>query len=336
MSKSTIRDVARQAGVGIGTVSRVLNDSPSVSEATRQKVLTVIDSLDYSPNLAARRLSRGKTMAVGVIVPFFTNPSVVKRLQGIVSVFSDSAYDLVLFDVEKTKNPDIMLRNIIRRELIDGLLIISLKPTDNDVAEVLEADIPTVIVDADHRWLSRIVVDNVAGAKQAIEHLIELGHRRISYINDDPMNPFNGAPTRDRHEGYRQALREADIPYRPEYYQQGTLNRSSARHLTQILLQLPEPPTAVFAYSDTQAIGVLEAANDMGVRVPEELSIVGYDDIEAAEFVHLTTIRQALHESGVRGAQLLLEQMVEPFPEPKEILLATELVVRNTTAPPCC
>jgi DNA-binding LacI/PurR family transcriptional regulator len=312
----------------------VLNDSPSVSEATRQKVLSVIDSLDYSPNLAARRLSRGKTMALGVIVPFFTNSSVVKRLQGVVSVFSDSAYDLVLFDVEKTKNPDVMLRNIIRRGLIDGLLIISLRPADDDVAEVLEADLPTVIIDADHRWLSRIVVDNVAGAKQATQHLLDLGHRRISYINDDPTNQFNGAPTRDRHEGYRQALREADIPYRPEYYREGTLNRSSARHLTRKLLQLPEPPTAIFAYSDTQAIGVLEAANEMGIRVPEKLSVVGYDDIEAAELVHLTTIRQSLFESGVRGAQLLLKQMVKPFPEPQEILLETELVVRDTTAPP--
>ena len=176
MSKTTIRDVARQAGVGVGTVSRVLNDSPSVSEATRQKVLSIIDSLDYSPNLAARRLSRGKTMAVGVIVPFFTNPSVVKRLQGVVSIVSDSEYDLVLFDVEKTENRDILLKNISRRELVDGLLIISLKPSDNDVEELLEIDIPTVIVDADHPWFSRVIVDNVKGAQQATNHLIELGH----------------------------------------------------------------------------------------------------------------------------------------------------------------
>lgn len=334
MSKTTIRDVARHAGVGIGTVSRVLNNSPSVSETTRQKVLSIINTLDYSPNLAARRLSRGKTMAVGVIVPFFTNPSVVKRLQGIVSVMSDSAYDLVLFDVEKTEDRDVLLRNIIRRELVDGLLIISLMPADNDVVEVLETGIPAVIVDADHPWLSRIVVDNANGAKQAATHLIELGHRRIGYINDDPTNPFNGAPTRDRHEGYRQALYDAAIPYKPEYYRQGTLNQSSARCLAQELLRLPEPPTAIFAYSDTQAIGVLEAAHDLGLRVPEDLSVVGYDDIEAAELMHLTTIRQSLYESGVLGAQLLLEQMIEPFPEPKEILLATELVVRNTTAPP--
>lgn len=336
MSKTTIRDVARQAGVGVGTVSRVLNDSPSVSEATRQKVLSIIDSLDYSPNQAARRLSRGKTMAVGVIVPFFTNPSVVKRLQGVVSIVSDSEYDLVLFDVEKTENRDVLLKNISRRELVDSLLIISLKPSDNDVEELLEIDMPTVIVDADHPWFSRVVVDNVEGAKQATNHLIELGHTKIAYINDDPGNPFNSTPTRDRHAGYSQALSAAGIQRKPEYYRQGTLERASACLLTHELMQLPDPPTAVFVYSDTQAIGVLEAAEDLGLRVPEDLSVVGYDDIEAAEFVHLTTIRQSLYESGVRGAQLLLEHMSSPFPKPKQILLATELVVRNTTAPPCC
>jgi DNA-binding LacI/PurR family transcriptional regulator len=275
-------------------------------------------------------------MAVGVIVPFFTNPSVVKRLQGVVSVMSGSMYDLVLFDVENTEDHDVLLRNITRREMVDGLLIISLKPADNDVADILEADIPAVIVDADHRWLSRIIVDNISGAKQATDHLIKLGHRRIGYINDDPLNPFNGAPTRDRHEGYRQALKDAAIPYQAEYYRQGTLNRSSAYQLTRELLQLPNPPTAIFAYSDTQAIGVLEAAREMKLRVPEDLSVVGYDDIESAEFVHLTTIRQSLYESGVQGARLLLKQMADPFPEPKEILLATELVVRHTTAPPAC
>jgi DNA-binding LacI/PurR family transcriptional regulator len=203
------------------------------------------------------------------------------------------------------------------------------------VETLLEIDIPAVIVDANHPWLSRVVVDNVTGAKQAVRHLIALGHRRIGYINDDPTNPFNGAPTRDRHEGYRQALHEAALPYRPEYYRQGTLTQASARHLAQELLRLSEPPTAIFAYSDTQAIGVLEAANDVGLQVPRDLSVVGYDDIEAAEFVRLTTIYQPLYESGVCGAQLLLEQMIEPFLEPKEILLATELVVRSTTAPPC-
>lgn len=334
MSKTTIRDVARQAGVGVGTVSRVLNNNPSVSTSTRKKVLSVINALDYSPNQAARRLSRGKTMAVGVIVPFFTNPSVVKRLQGVVSVVSDSEYDLVLFDVEKTEDRDILLQNIIRRELVDGLLIISLKPSDSDVTAVIEANIPAVIVDAQHPWLSRVVVNNVDGARQAVNHLIQLGHRHIGYINDDPTNPFNGAPTQDRHEGYCQALQDAGIPYQHHYYKEGTLDQSSSHSLTLELMQLPNPPTAIFAYSDTQAIGVIEAANQLGLQVPQDLSVVGYDDIEAAELLHLTTIRQSLYESGVRGANHLLAQMDETFSEPQEILLTTELVIRNTTAPP--
>lgn len=334
MPKTTIRDVAKLAGVGVGTVSRVINNSPSVSTTTRQKVQSIIESLNYAPNQAARRLSRGKTMVVGVVVPFFTNPSVVKRLQGVVSILSASEYDLVLFDVEKTDNHEFILSNISHRDLVDGLLIISLLPKDKDLEEIIEMSLPTVLVDASHRWLSHVIIDNVMGGQQATQHMIELGHQKIGYINDDPNNPFNGSPTRDRYEGYRQALARAGIPYRVEYYRQGTLERTSARQLAKELLHLPDPPTAIFAYSDTQAIGVLEAADDLGLQVPEDLSVVGYDDIEAAEFVHLTTIRQSLFESGVLGAQLLLEQMDEPLAEPKEILLATELVVRNTTAPP--
>ncbi|MCA9936758.1 MAG: LacI family DNA-binding transcriptional regulator [Ardenticatenaceae bacterium] len=329
----TIRDVAKHAGVGVGTVSRVLNNNPSVSDLTRQKVLSVIDSLNFSPSQAARRLSRGKTMAVGVVVPFFTNPSVVKRLQGVISVIATSQYDLVLFDVENAEDRDGLLKNIIQREIVDGLLIISLKPSENDVTEIVEANVPTVIVDAEHPGFSRVIVDNVAGARQATEHLIQLGHHQIAYLNDDPTNPFNNAPTHDRYQGYLQALEGAGIPVRAGYYRQGTLDRESARHLTRELLQLPDPPTALFVYSDTQAIGVLEAARDLGLNVPEDFSVIGYDDIEAAKLLHLTTIRQSLYESGVIGGQLLLEQMLEPSLEPDEVVLETELIVRGTTAP---
>lgn len=330
----TIRDVAKHAGVGVGTVSRVLNDNPSVSDLTRQKVLSAINYLNFSPSQAARRLSRGKTMAVGVIVPFFTNSSVVKRLQGVVSVLTGSQYDLVLFDVEETADREDLVKNIIQRELVDGLLIISLQPSDNDVSEILEANIPAVIVDADHRWLSRVIVNNVEAARQATEHLIQLGHHKIGYINDNPNNPFNSAPTHDRYQGYLQALQDAGIPYQPEYYKQGTLDRAFARSLAQELLQAHDPPTAVFAYCDTQAIGVLEAARDLGLQVPQELSVIGFDDIEAAEFWHLTTIHQPLQESGIKGCQILLDSMNQTYQKKHQITLSTNLIVRGTTAPP--
>ncbi len=330
----TIRDVAKRAGVGIGTVSRVLNDSEGVRETTRVKVKAAIEALNYSPSPVARHLSRGKTMAIGVIVPFFTNASVVKRLLGLVSVIAGCEYDLVLFDVEYTENREVLLTNILRRKMVDGLLIISLRPTDGDMEQFLMADVPGVIVDANHPQLNSIVVDNVVGGRLATQHLIDLGHSKIGFISDYPDNPFNLSPVHDRHEGYLRALDDAGITRRTEYYREGSLDSQTARSLAVELLSLDDPPTAIFAYSDTQAIGVLEAAREMGVQVPADLSVVGYDDIEAAGYMQLTTVRQSLFDSGVTGARLLLDMMKQPLSEPQKILLPTELVIRSSTAEP--
>lgn len=330
---ATIRDVAKHAGVGVGTVSRVLNGSASVSESTRQKVLAAIEALDYSPNLVARRLSQGKTMTLGVIVPFFTNPSAVKRLQGVVSVVAGSDYDLVLFDVEKDDAHDVFLRNVIQRQIADGLLIISFSPDDDDVARFTQSQVPVVLIDAFHPALSRVVVDNVAGGYRATKYLIELGHHKIGFVSDYLDSPFN-TPVRDRFAGYRKALDEAGIPFQSAYHSQGIHGRSQAKLMAHTLFDLPDPPTAIFAYSDTQAIGVMDAAQERHLNIPEDISIIGFDNIEIAELLRLTTVRQSLFDSGVRGAELLLAHMQAIPSTPEELLLPIELLVRRTTAVP--
>ena len=330
----TIRDVAKHAGVGVGTVSRVLNESDSVSESTRRKVLAAIEDLNYSPSPVARSLSSGKAMAVGVIVPFFTNASVVRRMQGIVSILGGSDYDLVFFDVENSGNRDVLLTNMVRRKLVDGLLILSLRPADDDMDRFLESGIPAIMVDAYHPELPCITIDNVEGGWQAARHLLDLGHRKIGYLSDYPDNAFNRSPVLDRFAGYRKALREAGIDYREDYCVESSLDREASRREARRLLSTDDPPTAAFAYCDMQAIGVLEAARDLGLRVPQDISVIGYDGIEAAEYVQLTTIDQSLFESGVLGAELLLRVMAGQLPETQDITLPTELVVRRTTAPP--
>lgn len=334
MPSITIRDVAERAGVGVGTVSRVLNDHPSVRESTRQKVLQAIEELDYTPNPLARRLSLGKTLTIAVIVPFFTRPSFVERLRGIEYVLANSEYDLILFNVETTARRDEYFHTVPRRERVDGLLIISLSPRDAEVTHFLQTRVPTVLVDARHPQLSRVVIDDVDGGYIATRHLIESGHERIGYVSDWLENPFNFVSSRDRYEGYRRALDEAGIPFRPEYHRQGPHGRAEARAMALELLQSPDPPTAIFAASDTQAIGVLEASRDVGLKVPEELSVIGYDDIEIAEFLNLTTVRQPLFVSGVEGVELLLDSLGQPPTAPQRITLPVELVVRGTTAPP--
>jgi DNA-binding LacI/PurR family transcriptional regulator len=330
----TIRDVAECAGVGVGTVSRVLNDSPSVSDATRQKVLAAIETLNYTPNPIARRLSLRKTLAIAVIVPFFTRPAFTERLRGVEYALADSEYDLILFNVESAAKRDAYFQDVPRPERFDGLLIVSLSPRNGEVEHFLGAGVPTVLVDARHPALSRVVIDDIAGGRLATKHLIELGHRKIGFVGDQLDTPFNFVSSRDRYQGYRQALAEAGIPFRNEFHRQGEHGRERARHMMSNLLATPDPPTAVAAASDTQAFGVLEAAQDAGLRVPEDLSVIGYDDIEIAEYLNLTTIRQPLFASGVEGVELLLDSIANPPPVPRRVLLPVELVVRGTTAPP--
>jgi DNA-binding LacI/PurR family transcriptional regulator len=333
----TIRDVAEKAGVGLGTVSRVLNDSPLVSDATRQRVLEAITYLDYTPSLTARRLSLGKTMTIAVIVPFFTRPSVTVRLRGIENTLVNSDYDLTIYNVESVKRRDECMQHVIRHERADGVILISLSPRDEDIPLLAQPEIPVVLVDANHASLSglnRVIVDDTAGGFVATRYLIELGHERIGYISDYLETPFNFTSSRDRYQGYHQALESVGIPVRNEYHGQGPHGRQAAYENAARMLALPEPPSAIFAASDTQAMGVLQAAREAGRKVPGDLSVIGYDDLEIAEYLGLTTIRQLLYLSGQRGAELLIEAIQDPPREPLCEVLPTELVVRGTTSSP--
>jgi DNA-binding LacI/PurR family transcriptional regulator len=332
---ATIRDVAKQAGVGLGTVSRVINDSSQVSEATRQRVRTAIVELNFVPNPTARRLSLGKTLTIAVIVPWFTRPVEVERLRGVENTLAESEYDLVLYNVETPAQRDTYFRDVPRRENTDGVLIISLSPRDDDVERLARSNVPIVLVDANHdslTSLNRVITDDVAGGCTATQHLIDLGHTRIGFISDLIDTPFNFTSSRDRLKGYRKALKSAGIPFRPDYHAQGEHGRYEARRLAHEMLQLPDRPTAILAASDTQALGVLEGAQDLSLRVPEDLSVIGYDDIEIAEYMGLTTVRQLLYESGKRGVELLLEVLADPMAPPLCETMPTELIVRHTTA----
>jgi DNA-binding LacI/PurR family transcriptional regulator len=334
----TIRDVARRAGVSAGTVSRSVAGRPGVHEATRQRVLTAVEELRYTPNLAAQRLSTGRNLAIAVIVPFFTSPSVSMRLNGAVSVLAGSPYDLLIHNVETPEQRAHCFQLIPHRRQADGVLIISLSPHDeSEVASLARAEMPVVFIDADHpdvKRLPRVIVDDVAGGRAATEHLLDLGHRTIGFVGDIPDSPFHFTSSRDRRVGCRQALEAAGFRLRSEHCAEGEASRPAARRLAREVLATRERPTAIVAASDLQAVGVLEAARELGIAVPGQLSVIGYDDTEMAEVVGLTTIRQPLYRSGQRGMELLLETLRgQPRGDVREVL-PSELVVRSTTAPP--
>jgi DNA-binding LacI/PurR family transcriptional regulator len=330
--QARIADVAARAGVGVATVSRVINGHVGVRSTTRDRVVEAIEALNYRPSSLARSLSLRRTMVVAALLHWFTNPSAVQRVRGIVDGLNSSNYDLMVFDIESEDRQRRAFELFDRGDRADGLLVVSTLPPALEVERLHAADIPCVLIDAVHPSFPSIAVDDVAGGELATRHLVQLGHRRVALIGDPPPE-FRFDWSRDRTRGYQRALAAAGIEVREDYVREGTRLPHVARAVAIELLSLPERPTAVFAASDTQAIGVLEAARALGIAVPAELSVIGFDDIEVAGYVGLTTVRQPLVESGRRGARLLLEVLAVRPKSPLRELLPLELVVRSTTGP---
>jgi DNA-binding LacI/PurR family transcriptional regulator len=335
----TIQDVALHADVAVGTVSRVINDSPGVKPATRQRVLTAIGELDYSPNLIARSMTSKRTGSVGVIVPFFTRPFFSEVLRAVEVTITQAGRELVLYNVQSNDQCDSYFRKLPKQRKVDGLLVISLYPDDATAARFRHAGLPAVLVDAYHPLLTSLVVDNDEGAYKAVKSLIEHGHRRIGFINGIIEGDFRFNRANDRLIGLHRALREAGLLFEPELVLTAEWDRHGGRQAALQLLMRPDRPTAIFAASDIQAIGVLEAARSLNITVPGDLSLIGYDGIELSEIMELSTIQQPMKYMGELGVQKLIAQIessADGGSPPELIRLQPSLVMRRTvnTLPP--
>ena len=330
---ATIRDVAEKANVGVGTVSRVINESPDVSPDTRKRVQKAIQELNYTPNLTARRLSLGKTWQIAVVLPYLTLPSYVERLRGVQQALGNTEYYPILYSVGSPDQRDDYLTTLSEKTQVDGLLIISMPLSQKQTQLLIKNEIPTVLIDASSDALPHIIVDDISGGMLATRHLIELGHQRIGFLSDFLDTPFQRSG-KDRYSGYRKALQEAGLPYREEFVIEGERGRRNAARLAHRLLTRIPRPSAIFTSSDTHAIGVLDAAAELDIKVPGELSIIGYDGIRDAEYLNLTTISQPLLETGVRGARLLLDLINNHQLESLCLEMPLKLILRGTTAPP--
>ena len=328
-----IRDVAERAGVGVGTVSRVLNDAPGVAAATRKHVRAVMDELGYRPSSTARNLSLGRTLTLGVVAPFFTSPSIVERLRGIDDIVGNSAYDLTLFNIETLEQRRDAMRRFARRTRVDGVMVISLPLTAGEVRVLQRDRLPGVCIDVANSPLPFVAIDDVEGGTLATRHLLEAGHTRVAFVGDVKDVAFGFASSERRLEGFRRALDAAGVALPASYVKRGPFGRESAGRLARQLMALRRRPTAVFAASDVQAFGVLDAAARAGLAVPDDLSVIGFDDIELAAAIGLTTVRQPLRESGQLGARMLLGE-IEARPHAGEPLPELAVVSRRTVGPP--
>jgi LacI family transcriptional regulator len=325
----TIIDVARLAGVSVSTVSKVINDRYGVAPQTYDKVMDIVSDLGYESSLVASSLRRHSTNVIGILVPEF-EPFSTELLKGISSAVEGTGYELLAYSGNLEHNHVGWERRSLSRlagTLIDGAVIVA--PT----ATVTDATIPVVAVDphTGRPGPSTVEADNVGGARAATQHLIELGHRRIAHVRG--RTDLVSAQLREQ--GYREALEAAGLTFDPELVRVGGYRAAETTDAARELLTLPERPTAVFAANDLSAIRVMEIARELGLRVPEDLSVVGFDNVpEAANAVPaLTTVAQPLHQMGAEAVRLLLGLLAGVTSE-EHLLLPATLVVRASTAPP--
>jgi LacI family transcriptional regulator len=317
--KLTIRDIARLAGVSTATISRTLNHKPDVDPETRERIMRIVNEHRYVPSGTATRLAGGRSRLFGVLVPSLTWPLMPNILQGIAEVIEQTAYELVLYSISHRTDRSALIDRILATRLIDGLIAVypdgiarveTADSVDREASshllQVYQQGFPVVILD-DQSLPSRmpwVGPDNRVGAYEAVRHLIGLGHRRIAHI----QGPAQYQCSHDRFAGYRQALEEARIDFDPALIAPGDFTTPSGQTATAHLLGVADRPTAIFAANDQMAYGVLEAAAAQGLRLPDELAVIGFDDttVLAPFRPALTTVKQPFQEMGKRAAETLL------------------------------
>ena len=334
--RATISDVAAASGVGVGTVSRVINGASNVREATRRSVQKVIEQLGYRPSHLAASLSRGTPRTVAIVVPHLTRPSAVMRLAGALAVLDEQGYDTVVCNVDTPRQRDHHLAALTTRHRADGVIVVSLRLSREQLGIFRKTAVPLVTVDVVAAGVPQTVTDDVAGGRLATGHLLSLGHRRIGFVGDAKRRTsgtdLGFATSQHRLSGYRQALAAAGVGHDPALVRRGPHGPANAEALATELLRLPDPPSAIFAASDTQAMGVLAAADRCGTPVPDQLSVIGFDDIESAMLLGLSTVRQPLEDSGAEGARRLCALLRGERVTPMRQQLAVEVVSRSSTA----
>ena len=334
-ARATIRDIATAAGVSIATVSRVLNDRPDVAPDTRDAVLRVVRDLGFTTNRSARGLSGGRTGLVGITLPIVHAAYFAFILSGASEALYEQDMRAVLCPTQHQHEREVTLLDRLMHGTTDGALLLLPSESNEELKARQGRGYPFVVVDPRSKLdegIPAVSAAHASGATAATEHLLGLGHRRIAAIT----GPRGWAATEERLNGYHAALVAAGITPDHALVRESNFEIDGGHEAARGLLELPDRPTAVFAFNDNVAVGTLRAAADRGLRVPDELSVVGFDDAEQAAIVTpaLTTVRQPLAEMGRMSVSLLSRLLEGQRLEALHVELATKLVVRESTAAP--
>jgi DNA-binding LacI/PurR family transcriptional regulator len=333
---ATVKDIARQVGLSVTTVSRALNDHDDVAPATKARIRAVAERLDYHPNAAARSLQNNRSNTLGLVIPLSLHRSQdvfwLEFIGGMAGVCSDRGFDLLLSATEAEDTESDSLSRLVRGRRVDGLVVCDIRTNDRRIGQLRRLHVPFVAFgrDAANVDYSYVDVDGVAGVRQAVLHLIYLGHQRIAYLGLDPRFGFSAF----RLQGYQDAFEVSGLSFDPELVREG-LTETTAHSAIQELLAREDRPTAVFAAADFLALAVLPAAHARGLSIPRDLSVVVFDDNLSTQGANppLTAVGQPNRELGEEAAQVLLERVEFPGAPPKQQLFEPSLVMRASTAP---
>lgn len=330
---SSLQEVADRAKVSIATVSRVLNKSDKVVPETRATVEQALRELGYRPSRVARRLRMkdGHAHLVGLIIPDIQNPFYAEIARGVEDAAYANEYALLLCNSDENQEKERFYLNVMQAESVDGIVLPPFDESDPAVLEVVNTGLPIVCVD---RSLAKtktdlVEVDNYHGALEAVNHLLDRGHKSIGLIE----GRAHVSTSRERRRGYVDALAARGITPRKELMRAGDFKQESGRVLTQELLALRKPPTALFVCNNLMTVGALGALHQRGVRVPQEMAVVGFDDLPWAEALDPppTVVRQPAYDVGRQAMELLLKRIIEPTRPPVTVRLIPELVIRRST-----
>ena len=317
--------------MSVSTVSHVINSTRFVSEALRERVLASMDELGYQPNRIARSLRKKETNTIGLVISDITNPFFSEIAWSIEYLTYLEKYSLILCCTNGKEEKETFYINQLSERQADGIILISPKISTNYLKILEERNLPVVLVDNDSpgNGMDVIMVDNFRGGELAAEHLLSLGHTRIACVS----GPFMYNPSFDRVKGFQAYLAEHNNKMPDEYIQKGNFDVYSGVDCANTLLELPDPPTAIFACNDMMAMGVIQSAAKHGLQVPEDLSVIGFDDISMAEYYvpPLTTIRQPMHEIGSESLNAMMESINNPNKSYKKITLDVQLIKRDST-----
>jgi LacI family transcriptional regulator len=327
---ATMKDVALRAGVSTATVSHVINETRFVSGELKARVYQAMRELNYRPNAIARSLRRRRTHNLGMILPDISYPFLAEVARGVEDAGFELDYNVILCDSNGNLEKEATCIGILQEKKVDGIVFVAAGESSSHVQALIEQGIPVIVCDRElpEVEVDTVIADNVGSGYQATEYLIGLGHRRIGCIAGPPMLEISNK----RVEGYKRALEQHGIPLREESIAGGDFRCRGGYEAMGELLALDEPPTAVFACNDLMAIGAICAASQKRLRIPQDVAIVGCDDIALASFTNpsLTTVAQPKHEMGAAAVEMLVKRIGDKDRPPTRKLLPTELVLRDS------